>query len=55
MQGLNVLNLHLTFINTLPSTFQKDKFLPEEFKTQKLEECFVQLLVAEYLENKGMA
>ena len=41
----------LNSLNSLPSVFQKANFLPIEFKIHALEDYFMQLLVAECLEN----
>ena len=50
-QGSHSLKPRLNFLSTLPPTFQKDNFFPAEFKILELEDCFMQLLVAEWFEN----
>ena len=41
----------LNFLSTLPPAFHKDNFLPIKFMVPQLDDCFMQLLMAEFLEN----
>ena len=50
-QGSHALNPRFDFISTLPLAFQEDIFLLIEFKIIEVEDCFMQLLVAESLKN----
>ena len=54
-QDFHALKPRLNFLSPLTPALQKDNFLSNEFKILQLEECFMQLLVAEDLENKDMA
>ena len=39
-QGSHALKPRLNFLSTLSPAFQKDNFLPTEFKIHELEDCF---------------